>query len=482
MNVVVDRVKEWVRAAKARAQAVELEQQTRELKLYDMPPYLNTWLNQEIQQLPPHPAYVKTVSETLNGAIQHWLNSENGYNHLVILGSPVERTSNVLTAGLRSWQQQREEAIEEPRVKPSRISWTGRPREYHEIGSKLIAEIDAAKGYSQVYAEVEASRRPRSLIMIPSLSWCFLRCLDGLEAVQLLLDTISQDRTNFWLLGCNYWTWRYLDQVFQISAYFEQTKNLPKLKRAAIRKWLEPVDSKIEFNPHESQIYFKPKQIVYTAESGTNSENSSEDWVSRSQKLYFNSLLNVSTGLSRVAGRAWLRSLKYDIDYGKEVAAIEENASPSTPQANGNGSNSDSSTNSQSNPNHAGNPDNADSSSNGAKEVDITAIGNIIKQEEICGEALSHIRRTRPTLPSLPKLTADDRYLLFSLVMHEDISLPHLAISLGDERGKVRAQVQKLSRAGMLEENHGIFSLNPAYYLALKNDLANNNFLIGEGN
>ncbi|AFY68874.1 hypothetical protein Pse7367_0569 [Thalassoporum mexicanum PCC 7367] len=462
MNVVVDRVKEWARAAKARAQAVELEQKTRELKLYDLPTFLTTWLNQEIRQLAPHPAYVQTVTKKLSSAIKQWQGSESGHNHLVILGSPAERISEIMHTGLRTWQQQNTDVIESLNIKPIPISWTGRPFKYRQIESKLLAEIDAARGDQPIYTEVEISRKPQPLIMIPSLSWCFLRSLGGLEAIQLLLDIISQDRTSFWLIGCNFWAWRYLDQVFQISAYFEQTQHLPKLDRAAIRQLLEPVDAKIEFNPQESQIYFKPKQSPLSTD---NSDQNSEDWVSRSQKLYFNSLLNISTGLPQVAGKAWLRSLKYDLDHTKQSEMpTEENLNQAKRKAIVNGQS-----------NNGTNP--ADDAQNDADLV-IEQIDN----EEICGETLSHIRRTRPTLPSLPKLSADNRYLLFSLVLHEEISLTHLATSLGDEQGEVRAQVQKLSGAGMLEDNHGIISLNPAYYAALKNDLANNNFLIWEGN
>ena len=86
---------------------------------------------------------------------------------------------------------------------------------------------------------------------------------------------------------------------------------------------------------------------------------------------------------------------------------------------------------------------------------------------------------TSPTLPTLPDLANQDKYLLYAILLHRSISLPHLAISLGSSVSATQSQVQSLLRAGLLELHQGILSVSPIHYLKLRSLLAGDNFLVG---
>ena len=87
-----------------------------------------------------------------------------------------------------------------------------------------------------------------------------------------------------------------------------------------------------------------------------------------------------------------------------------------------------------------------------------------------------------PTLPDLPALTVSDRYLLHSLLLHEQMSLPALALSLGELENFIQPQVQVLRRSGLILQQQQLLKVNPLHYPRLKVELERNNFLVGEGN
>ena len=83
-----------------------------------------------------------------------------------------------------------------------------------------------------------------------------------------------------------------------------------------------------------------------------------------------------------------------------------------------------------------------------------------------------------PKLPKLPTLESVDRYLLYSLLLHGDLTLSTLAASLGDEEAEVQARVQVLRQQGVIEQRSRVLKVNPIYYPQLKRELAANNFII----
>jgi hypothetical protein len=85
-----------------------------------------------------------------------------------------------------------------------------------------------------------------------------------------------------------------------------------------------------------------------------------------------------------------------------------------------------------------------------------------------------------PSLPPLPDLANQDKYLLYAVLLHGSISLPHLSLSLGSSVSATQSHVQSLLRAGLLELDQEILSVSPFHYLKLRSLLAGDNFLLGE--
>ncbi|VEP12535.1 conserved hypothetical protein [Hyella patelloides LEGE 07179] len=83
-----------------------------------------------------------------------------------------------------------------------------------------------------------------------------------------------------------------------------------------------------------------------------------------------------------------------------------------------------------------------------------------------------------PQLPNLPSIDSIDRYILYSLLLHNDLTMSALAESLGDGEGEVQGRVQVLRRKGIIEQQNKILKINPIHYPKLKQELDSNNFII----
>lgn len=85
-----------------------------------------------------------------------------------------------------------------------------------------------------------------------------------------------------------------------------------------------------------------------------------------------------------------------------------------------------------------------------------------------------------PKLPDLPELESVDRYILYSLLLHGDLTISALAESLGDAEDEVQARIQLLRQEGVVEEKNKVLKINPIHYPKIKRELAGNNFIINK--
>ncbi len=83
-----------------------------------------------------------------------------------------------------------------------------------------------------------------------------------------------------------------------------------------------------------------------------------------------------------------------------------------------------------------------------------------------------------PKLPALPDFDQSELYLLYSLMLHGDLTVKALAASLGDAPQVVNNQVQILRNAGIIEQQEAVIKLNPVHYPKLQRELSKNNFMI----
>ncbi|WP_414578726.1 MarR family transcriptional regulator [Anabaena sp. CCY 9402-a] len=375
--------------------------------LVELPDTIQTQLILKIQALPSPKAYQTNVQEAIANAINTWQQNLDAPNNLVVLANPVEAIAKILGDSLKNWQDTPVQVI-------TPLTCLNRPCNPLKITQQIQ---QALTPYQQVdttnsrntddQLNVESLEQRTTLIVIPCLEQCFLRCIGGWDGIEYLRDVAIHNRNCFWIMGCNQWAWDFLDFVCQISSYFSEVEALPAIDGAMLQVWLDPI----------------AKTVLDTSDL----ENSDGDRTNEERhKSYWDSLASQSSGVSSIAANLWLESLRVS------QADMEDNE-PNQPTLTKTGS-----------------------------EKPIT------------------LHETNPSLPNLPPLTAIDRYLLHSVLIHGQITRAHLALSLGESESHIQAHIQRLLRAGLLERGNGALSVRASHYTRLKNELANNNFFVGK--
>lgn len=361
------------------------QQQTQEPEksLTELPSSLVSELVTLIDELPSDDPDLQAIHSILDQSFEKWCrNPQTADNSLVILSSPVTTVSRILTESLSYWALER-------KIPLRPLQLTARPEKIEDITAKLRQQLGRATA-------ITASKQPE-IVVIPNLSWCFLRCVEGLEGIDYLQDVLLEDDSRFWVIGAGKVAWEYLNYVSNFKAYCGECLELPQLTDSQLQAWLEPIIS-------EFDITFKKS----TLEFSNTEENES------SQTRYFKRLATLSEGVNTIAAQLFLHSIYYEYEQTESDT-----------------------------------------------EKQILVAKN-------------------PELPNLPRLNADEHYILYSLLLHGDLTLSALSESLGDEKSLVKAVVQMLRRAGVVEQNNGILTINPIHYPRLKKELSNNNFIINE--
>ncbi|AFY57821.1 hypothetical protein Riv7116_5445 [Rivularia sp. PCC 7116] len=362
----------------------EQETQEPERSLTELPPSLASDLLAAMDKLPIDNPDLEAIQSTLDEAFEKWRNNPQvADNSLIILSSPVTTVSRILIESLQDWALEKQ-------IKLLPLQWISRPQEVESIKTRLQQQL----GRGIVAAE---SKQPE-IVVIPNLSWCFLRCVDGLEGIDYLQDVLLQDDSRFWVIGAGKVGWEYLNHVSHFKAYCGESLELPELTGEQLGEWLEPIISEFDITFAKSNIDF------------SNSEEN-ETY----QNRYFRRLAAVSEGVNTVAVQVFLRSICYEPQEADEKEETQE----------------------------------------------------ILEAQN-------------PDLPNLTRLDADEHYILYSVLLHGDLTLAGLSQSLGDEKSFVKGRVQMLRRKGLLEQKNGILTINPIHYPRIKNELSNNNFIIYE--
>ncbi|MGC9524229.1 MAG: MarR family transcriptional regulator [Limnospira sp.] len=361
-------------------------------------------LQRELATLVMPASHQNFLRSELEEQLKAWLGGAETSNNFAVLGCPAEAIATILWDALTS--------PDSPDTLPLNLTlqwlpWSSRPLDHRAIASELQKTI------------LQPLEDEPAVVVIPDLSWCFLRCTDGFDGIDRLKEAIFRDRSRFWLVGCNRWAWLYLDRVCELGALFEKTVSLPPLVPIALKDWLEPVCATLDLQVGDEEDSTEEEEEL----------EEEEQWASLGERRYYHRLAGVSQGISAIAARAWLESL------GIAPPKKEESEHPEEPET-------------------------TDSS-----------------ETEPTPWILS-----RPSLPSLPSLSKDERFLLFSLTLHGAATLPHLALSLGVSEREIHTPVRRLIRAGVILRplaDGEQLQLNPMHYPRLKRDLDNNKFLIG---
>ncbi|NEP17751.1 MAG: hypothetical protein F6J97_12745 [Leptolyngbya sp. SIO4C1] len=283
------KIRSWLTAAQ---QAIQLpwsnmRQSVSQTDTVELPLEQFQKLRQIIQALPPPPGHVAAVRTALKDAVEAWRTYDNAPNALVVLTEPTETAVEIL-----------EQAIQTDELpfslKTHYIdSWQSRPDDYLSIQEHLCQAV------GQIYHQSD-SAETISLGLIPCLDHYFLRCVDGLEAIEVLRNAVVERTDCFWLIGCNHWAWQFLDRICYLEAYLEKTMALPQIQPQQVKHWLYELISAIEIEPFETDPDADAKV--------------SEDWDSAAEKAFFHDIVDTAAGIAHVAAYVWLNSLSYELN------------------------------------------------------------------------------------------------------------------------------------------------------------------------
>lgn len=446
-----------------------------------LPMTLQDRLEQAVEELLPPTIHIEDVVNVVQKAIQRWQDYDVMPNMMVVLADPVQSMDGVITGVL----QRLNDEPDFQHIQTYRLDdWLERPADYCSIDNTVrdaIASIfkeirksdrpssdsptnlgepkahpstpaaehrsnhpaDSAAAENRPEAKVneeageeageEIEKPPIHVIVIPALDRYFLRCIDGLEAIETIRQIIVDHPDYFWLVGCNSWAWSYLDKVCYISAYLDSCWRLSTLDALDFKAWLQPLQAVAELPPFENEETRSPSEQPPATPGSTlpahaarqapdkKQAKTEPDWVSSDEQKYFSSIEKASNGVAAVAAALWQASLRYEL---------------------------------------------VDPSTDRPAQVD---------QDD---DPLGKVQRGKIKVPDVPSLTVDDRYLLYAVLLHGSLSRQHLALSLAEPQGMVRAQLQSLSRQDLLLRKNRGWVINPAYYPSLSKELKRNNFLV----
>ena len=301
--------------------------------LDEPPPGFITQLTHEIQSLSAPLPYQKAIHKALGEAFNQWQEQPETNNSLVILGSPVDAIAPLLETTLRTrthfsknaepWQRARIRfPLESKRSSDPLAILTelrkALDRENLEDLETLEQEDSEAdpESLSSSATDQEPTKMP-TIVVIPNLERCFLRCIQGWEGVEYLQNLVAYDPSYFWVLGCSHWTWAFLDRVCHIRAYLEEVVHLPKLDGDELKEWLQPLMATVAASTH-------PEDPEAELDLGSDA--------------YWNALASTSAGISTTAAHLWLQSLRIraeDLDEGSEEQHKAQGRTSQAPPTSG---------------------------------------------------------------------------------------------------------------------------------------------------
>lgn len=272
-------------------------------------PPITQYLAEKVVQLPPPLPVQQALTTALTQEILKWQeNPEIANNSLVVLGRPVEDVARILKTSLQTWPLTEPAQTANPTISkaaspmadPKTDATTAqlpaevtvqfllggyqRPADPREIKQHIQRVVSKPSG-------ADSEEGPLSIVVVPRLEQCFLRCINGWEGIEYLQNLTTRDPSRFWVFGCNHWAWAFLDRVCQVSAYLEQPLSLPELSGEELKAWLSPIAQEADVPDSHSRL-----QLEIDSDS------------------YWNSLSNASGGTGSIAAALWLNSLRVKPD------------------------------------------------------------------------------------------------------------------------------------------------------------------------
>lgn len=259
--------------------------QQEQLSPCELPANIKQQIQEKIDNLEHNPTEEEGIIETLDNAFQRWLdNPDTEDNSVVILSSPITAVSPFIADTIKKWSLEKQVLI-------NILPLDARPTNIKSvipIVEDFLQEQDQKVGNKQDVSEI---------LVIPTLDFCFLRSIEGLDSIEYLQSLFSQySQQRFWIIGSNQVSWQYLDFVSDISAFCGETFVLPKVSSEKLHEWLSPIIESFDIGLDTFTIEEKILE-----DTGENNQN---DW-----QQYFEHLADISEGNSLVAAQVFLNSI-----------------------------------------------------------------------------------------------------------------------------------------------------------------------------
>lgn len=255
--------------------------------LAEVPSGILNNLKQQMGQLPVPQPYTIAVREACMEALKTWrANPEIENNSLVVLSQPMEAIAPILKASFQ-------EDLPGCDIQFF-LSGYQRPNNPLTITDHLRRELEPEDTTGEEAPSAPATAKDieetkTTIMVVPNLEQCFLRCIQGWEGIEYLQSLVAHDTARFWVVGCNFWAWAFLNKVCQTNAYLEKTRTLPELTGKDLQTWL----SKLIDTPLETAI-----------------PECSELRVEAHDDDYWPILADSAEGFRATAVHLWLRSLR----------------------------------------------------------------------------------------------------------------------------------------------------------------------------
>ena len=268
--------------------------------LVELPPSIRKELVAATNKLPDNPIDTEAIRNSIDEAFERWRDRpRSAENSIAIVANPVMVVSRLIIDTIEEWSVGKEVEIEI-------LPWNNRPIEPDSIQPKLQHYLERKSN--------EITQGHTEVVVIPYLSWCFLRSMDGLDGIDYLQKMLLHDSDRFWVIGTGQITWDYLNSITDIEADCGCVVSLPKLDGNNLQQWLQPIITQLEItfaDPRlESQILDRDKDA---------------------ESIYFEDLASVSRGVSVIALNAFLASISYEPPDEDEAQGSIEAQSPELP-------------------------------------------------------------------------------------------------------------------------------------------------------
>lgn len=164
--------------------------------------------------------------------------------------------------------------------------------------------VDKAESVRDIINKINR-RRKRSIIVVENIQNCFVRHINGYEAINALLYLISETRQNvLWVVSCSRYAWNFLDVVLKVSEYFSHSVPVDNYTEDEIKQLIlrrqQASGYKVLYQPDASTVKSRSYRKTLA--------NPEEEQKYLEEKL-FEQLWKHSEGNSTAALIYWVRSI-----------------------------------------------------------------------------------------------------------------------------------------------------------------------------